>query len=211
MTWIDLTHPLSERTPTWDDAELYQRETVCRIEGTCPVRVSRISMSSHNGTHLDAPSHYLEGEAMVEHLSLDDLIGTAWICETGLAPILTAQVLEGLGIPSEARRILFKTANSRRALMEDPNFHRDYVGLDETGASWLVDRRVSLVGLDYLSVQAYDADDETHRRLLRNRTILVEGLVMDGVRTGWWELVCLPLLARDLDGAPARVVARPIS
>jgi len=210
MTWVDLTTRFPERTPTWEDAELYRSETVCEIADDSPVRVSRISMSSHNGTHVDAPSHFLPGGRMVEDLTLEDLAGPAWICETGDAQLLDAELLEGLSIPRDAKRILFKTANSRRRLMDLPSFQRDYAGLDLNGAGWLLERGMRLVGMDYLSIQAYQASDETHRRLLREGTILVEGLVLHGVSTGWWDLVCLPLLASDLDGAPARVIARPI-
>ncbi|MBK8801075.1 MAG: cyclase family protein [Fibrobacteres bacterium] len=210
MSWVDLTHPLSERTPTWEDAELYQRETVCTIDSGCPVRVSRITSSTHNGTHLDAPAHFLEHGRFVEDLSLDVLVGPAWIAQTADAAILDAPLLESLHIPPTARRILFKTANSKRRLMHCSKFSRDYVGLETSGAQWLVDRGVMLVGLDYLSVQAYTASDDTHRILLANDSILVEGLDLDRVSTGWWDLVCLPLLARELDGAPARVIARAI-
>lgn len=211
MSWVDLTHPLSERTPTWEDAELFQRETVCEIDAQSTVRVSRISMSTHNGTHLDAPAHFLSNGRLVEDLSLESLVGPAWVAETGQAVLLDAPLLESLGIPAAAKRIVFKTTNTSRRLMDDPMFARDYVGLDVSGAQWLVDRGVVLVGLDYLSVQAYEASDDTHRILLAKDTILVEGLVLDSVATGWWDLVCLPFLGRDLDGAPARVIARQLS
>jgi arylformamidase len=70
---------------------------------------------------------------------------------------------------------------------------------------------MKLVGFDYLSVQSFHASDETHRHLLRANTVLLEGLDLSRVRQGWYELVCLPFLAKGLDGSPARVVARPMS
>lgn len=208
MSWVDLTHLLSERTPTWEDAEPIRFEMVCEIGQDCPVQVTRITLGTHNGTHLDAPAHYLAGGRHVSDLSLDSMVGPAWICETGTASILDADLLESLGIPASARRILFKTSNTSRDLMGSSRFTRDYVGLDQSGAQWLANRGVELVGSDYLSVQSFTAHDDTHRILLKNNTILLEGLVLGDVSTGWWDLICLPLLARALDGAPARVIAR---
>lgn len=210
MSWIDLTHPLSERTPTWEDAEPVRFETVCEIGQDCPVHVTRITLGTHNGTHLDAPSHYLADGHHVADLSLDAMVGPAWICQTDAASVLDASLLESLDIPAGTRRILFKTSNTARNLMGNPIFVRDYVGLDPSGAHWLANRGIELVGLDYLSVQAFSAHDDTHRILLKRNTILLEGLILHSVTTGWWDLICLPLLGRDLDGAPARVIARPL-
>ena len=208
--WIDLTHVLHAATPTWEDAEPAVVRSVCEIGPECPVRVSHISMGAHTGTHLDAPAHFLSEGAMVEALSLDDLIGRAWVAETGSSRIVDGALLEGMDIPAKAVRLLFRTSSTARRLMDQPKFDRSYTGLDESGARWLASRGIRLVGFDYLSVQAFDASDETHRILLREGVVLVEGLDLSLVETGWYDLVCLPLLARGLEGAPARVVARPI-
>ena len=209
--WIDLTHSVHPGMPTWDDAEPAVLRTVCEIGPGCPVRVSHISIGAHTGTHLDAPAHFLSGGAMVEDLSLDDLIGPAWVVETGDARVVDAALLESLDLPTGVARLLFRTSSTTRDLMSHPKFDRTYAGLDESGARWIAERGgVQLVGFDYLSVQAYDASDETHKVLLGEGVVLVEGLDLSRVRTGWYELVCLPLLARGLEGAPARVVARPL-
>lgn len=208
--WIDLTHPLHPELPTWEDGEPIQIGTVCEIGPDCPVRVSRIGLSSHNGTHLDAPAHFIPQGRMVEDLPLSTLIGTAWVADTGDATLLTEAALESLSIPREASRLLLRTSSTSRRLMSRPRFEREYVGLDETGARWIVARGIRLLGIDYLSVQAYSASDETHRILLSAETILVEGLDLSAMAAGWCDLVCLPLSGKSLDGAPARVVARPV-
>jgi len=144
----------------------------------------------------------------VEDLPLDVLIGKAWVADTGEAEILTESLLESLSIPPDATRILLRTTSTSRKLMSRPRFERNYPGLDDTGARWVVSHGIRLLGIDYLSVQAYTASDETHRILLGANTVLVEGLDLSPVAPGWHDLVCLPLLGRSLDGAPARVVAR---
>lgn len=209
--WIELTHTLHDDIPVWEESERASISTRCEIDGNCPVRVSWIAMGAHTGTHVDAPSHFLAGGAMVEDISLDDLIGPAWIADTGSAPIVDATLLASLGIPGGAVRILFRTSNTARALMRQREFERSYVGLDLSGATWLLERKIRLVGFDYLSVQSFEASDDTHRTLLRAGTVLLESLDLSRVGTGWHELVCLPLLGKGLDGAPARVVARKIA
>lgn len=209
--WIDLTHPVHEAMPVWEESERASIATRCEIDGNCPVRVSWIAMGAHTGTHVDAPSHFLADGAMVEDLSLEDLIGPAWIADTGTAKVVDAALLDSLGIPSRAGRILFRTSNTPRDLMRKREFDRSYVGLDLSGAVWLVERKVRLVGFDYLSVQAFDASDETHRMLLRTGAVLLESLDLSRAGTGWHEIVCLPFLGKDLDGSPARVVARKIA
>lgn len=208
MNWLDLTHPLSAAIPTWEDSEAPQIKTLCEIGPDCPVRVSHIATGMHTGTHLDAPAHFLADGSMVESIPLESLIGPCWICETGDAAVVDAATLETLSIPATARRILFRTSNTARGLMRQPKFDRSYVGLDASGAAWLRDRGVVLVGFDYLSIQAFEAPDRTHRLLLAENVVLVEGLDLDRVSQGWYDLVCLPLLAKDVEGAPARVVAR---
>lgn len=207
--WLDLTHPLHPQLPTWEDAEPIEISTVCEIGPDGPARVSRIGIGSHNGTHLDAPSHFIPDGPMVEDIPLNVLIGRAWVAEAGEASLLTEAVLESLAIPAEATRVLLRTSNTSRGLMSRPRFERDFAGLDDGGARWILSRGIRLVGIDYLSVQAFAASDETHRILLGAATVLVEGLDLSRVSTGWYDLVCLPLSGRGLDGAPARVVARP--
>jgi len=209
-SWIDLTHPVHAGMPTWEDAEPAVIRALCEIGPDCPVRVSHLSMGVHTGTHLDAPAHYLEGGRMVEDLSLDDLVGPAWVVDTGSAGIVDASLLDGIEIPTGAVRLLFRTSNTSRNLMEKSRFDRSYVGLDDSGARWIANRGIRLVGFDYLSVQAFDASDETHRILLREGVVLVEGLDLSRVGGGWHEFVCLPFLGKGLEGAPVRAVARPL-
>lgn len=207
-TWIDLTHPVHAAMPVWPDSARPEIRQECEIDENCPARVSWLSLGAHTGTHLDAPAHFLADGKMVEGLRLDDLIGPAWICDTGDASIVDSVLLDRLSIPPNAARILFRTSNTRRSLMSESVFQTDYVALDLSGAEWLVARGVKLVGFDYLSVQAFHASDETHRCLLRADVVLVEGLDLSRVAEGWYELVCLPFLAQGIEGSPTRVVAR---
>jgi arylformamidase len=206
--WIDLTHPLHNDLPVWDESERAKISLLCEIKGDCPVRVSWLSFGAHTGTHIDAPAHFLPEGAMINSLLPDDLIGLAWVADAGDARVVDSNVLETLTIPADTTRLLVKTTNTARGLMAKPAFDKSYVGLDLSGARWLIDRKIRLIGFDYLSVQAFDAPDDTHRILLENKTILVEALDLSRVECGSYELICLPILGKGLEGAPARVVAR---
>jgi arylformamidase len=101
--------------------------------------------------------------------------------------------------------VLFKTRNAD--LIDDPQFRRDYVYISPEAATWLVDHGVRLVGIDYLSVEAFGADEPlAHRALLGAGVVIVEGLDLREPPPGDYELWCLPIKVAGADGAPARVV-----
>lgn len=208
--WIDLSVDVHPGMPVWEGSATPVLTPVCEIGPDSSCRVTRVELDAHLGTHLDAPGHFLPGGAMVESLSLEDLIGPCTVRDSADAALVTDAVLESLDIPEACVRLLLRTRNTRRGLMFRPDFVRDYVGLDLSGARWLVRRGVRLVGLDYLSVQAFDASDDVHRELLGVSMVLVEGLDLREADPGEYDLVCLPPRWRGADGAPARVVARRV-
>lgn len=208
--WIDLSVDVRPGMPVWEGAPDPVIEPVCEIGPDSNCRVSRVALDAHLGTHVDAPCHYLPGAGAVESLRLDDMVGECWIVDAGDAPLVTDSVLEGADIPQGCARLLVRTANTRRGLMGRSEFVRDYVGLDLSGARWLLARGVRLVGFDYLSVQAFHESDDVHRELLGAGVVLLEGLDLVRVRPGAHDLVCLPPRWVGSDGAPARVIVRRI-
>jgi arylformamidase len=108
---------------------------------------------------------------------------------------------------SDSVRVLFKTRNSY--LWSQPAFVEEYVYITPGAARELVSQGIKLVGIDYLSVEKFGADDfETHRELLSAGTAIIEGLDLREVEPGDYEMICLPLRLANGDGAPARVVLR---
>jgi arylformamidase len=94
-------------------------------------------------------------------------------------------------------------------LWQNPEvFHRDFVGVSECGAEWLVEHGLRLLGTDYLSAAPFDNGIKPHRLLLGAEVILLEGLDLRAIKPGTYELICLPLKLTGLDGAPARAVLR---
>jgi len=101
---------------------------------------------------------------------------------------------------------LFKTKNSIYWAQGDTDFHTDFVSILPDAAEYLIQRRIKLVGIDYLSVAPFKESRPTHEALLKSEVVIVEGLDLSGVPVGLYKMCCLPLKLKGADGAPARVV-----
>ncbi|VAI33412.1 unnamed protein product [Triticum turgidum subsp. durum] len=121
---------------------------------------------------------------------------------------MKAKTMESLHIPKGVQRVLFRTLNTDRNLMWKKEFDTSYVGFMKDGAQWLVDNTdIKLVGIDYLSVAAFDDLIPSHLVFLENRDIiLVEGLKLENVIPGIYSLHCLPLRLRGAEGSPIRCI-----
>jgi arylformamidase len=206
VSYVDVTVPLVPgRVPVYPgDTELTIRRDTSLAAGDL-ANLSSITCTLHCGTHLDAPVHFLDGAAGVEAVSLETLIGPAWVADaTNVAGHIDAAALEGVDIPDGATRVLFKTSNS--ALWEAPTFVEDYVAVTPDAAAELVQRGIRLVGVDYLSIAPFGDPAPTHEVLLRADVVIVEALDLRAAGPGWWTLLCLPLLIPGADGAPVRAL-----
>jgi arylformamidase len=167
-----------------------------------PVNISVLEFGVHTGTHVDAPVHFLEGGSGTDELPLAALVGPADVVDGRSlteGPIARA-ALESLAVPDGCERLLLRTRNSE--LWEHDDFQHGALALDATGAQFVVDRGIVLVGIDYLSI----GDEEAHRVLLGAGVVPVEGLDLRRVDPGRYTLACLPLKLVGGDGAPARAV-----
>ena len=180
------------------DLELERWESMA--EGAS-ANISRLSLGVHTGTHVDAPLHFLDDAPGTEGIDVARLIGPAVVVDgMELDGAIDADALAGLHIPEGAERVLLKTPNSR--LWEQGTFTRDFVRLDGSGAGWVVERGIAVIGIDFLSI----GDPDAHRVLLSAGVVPLEGLDLREVEPGAYELICLPLRLEGSDGAPARVV-----
>jgi len=209
LGWMDVSMPLRDGMVHWpDDPPVRVRKVLdCVLGDRCTL--SMLTMSSHTGTHIDAPAHYLKGGAGVDTMPLEVSIGRA--------RVIAIRDSTSIGLPElqnrwtgRCERVLFKTRNS--AFVHGPaRFVRDFVSLTVEAAQFLVDRGPRLVGIDYLSVGSYQGDgDEVHRILLGAGIWIVEGLDLSRIPPGEYDMICLPLRLKDGDGAPARIVLSPL-
>lgn len=209
MKIYDITVPISPDMPVYPGDPRVEIKRVTSLENGDIATVSHLSCSTHIGTHVDPPSHFVNGGATLDQLLLETLIGPARVIDVGNASVIDAAVIERAALAG-AQRVLFKSRNS--LLWQSPHeFQTDFVYIEADAAELLVEHGVKLVGVDYLSVEKFNFDQPaTHWALLGNGVIVVEGLDLMAVAPGDYELICLPLKIKDGDGGPARVVLREL-
>jgi arylformamidase len=204
--FLDVSVPLAATVPIYPGNPPFELQPVKRIAEGASSNVSRLVMGTHTGTHVDAPRHFFDDGAGTDALSLELLIGRARVLEIPRRGGISAEDLSAAGLIEDIR-VLFKTPNS--ALWNGSSFRQDYTHLTESGARYLVEQGVKLVGVDYLSVEEFKKPGApAHRALLSAGVVIIEGLNLSDVEPGMYELYCLPLRVADADGAPARVVLK---
>jgi len=208
--WIDVSVPLATGMVHWPGDPVPTFERVLDMQHGAEANVTRCRMGVHTGTHMDAPNHFVAGGSGIEEFPLDVGIGRARVITMPKeVQAIGRTELQGCGI-RQGERLLFKTRNSSRR-WDNRDFQPDFTALNQSGAAFLRQAGVVLVGVDYLSVGLFEADGaETHRTLLSVRIWIVEGLYLAEVSAGEYDMVCLPLRIQGCDGSPARVALRPV-
>jgi arylformamidase len=203
---IDVTLPIRTDMIVYEGDPGVEIRPYRRIARGDPANVSLLALGSHTGTHLDAPAHFLEGAPALEAIPLDALVGPVRVAEVAAAPLIRRADLERLPLDGH-RRLVLKTSNSAR--WARGRFDRDYVALDLDAARLVTEAGLRLIGIDYLSIEAFHAPGHpVHKHLLGHGVVVLEGLDLSRVAPGDYELLCLPLAVPGLDGAPCRVLLR---
>lgn len=203
---IDVTAPLTTGVAGWPGDAAVELSATSRISDGAPCNVSRLTCSTHSGTHVDAPWHFCE-----DGVRLDDIPPERWIgpCHVIATPPghsrITAEDLNRSAIPPSTTRLIIRTA-AKPANLDEP-FNPGYTALAPDAARWLLMNGIALIGIDTPSVEPFDdADHEVHRLLLGAGMLIVEGLDLSEVNPGPYLLICLPLRVLNADGAPARAL-----
>ncbi|XP_056160949.1 cyclase-like protein 2 isoform X3 [Syzygium oleosum] len=211
---IDITHRITSDLPSYESmGSLGQFLWLAfSLKNGSLTNNSEMKLPAHTGTHVDAPGHvydhYYEAGFDVDTLDLEVLNGPALLVDVPRDKNLTAEIMESLHIPKGVRRVLFRTLNTDRRLMYKKEFDTSYVGFMKDGAKWLVENTdIKLVGIDYLSVAAFDDLIPSHLVFLESREIiLVEGLKLEDVPAGVYTVHCLPLRLLGAEGSPIRCI-----
>jgi len=201
---LDVSMIIKQGMLSWPSDGPVKVERVRSMDAGERLNQSRLEMSSHTGTHIDAPIHFVRGGGGVDSLPLDILMGPALVVHIPHERSIGRKHLQEADIPQETERLLLKTDNSE--LLGESEFSRDFSFLSPDGAEYLTDRGIRLVGIDYLSIAQYGHGETVHFHLLSREIIVVEGLDLRGVPAGNYRMTALPLKILGCDGAPARVV-----
>lgn len=205
MKIYDISIPIKTDMLLWPGDPGVVIETTATIEKD-GVGESRFSFGGHTGTHIDAPSHFVAQGKNIDQLDLHKLIGPCTVVDlTHLDHSeITPEDLAGVDI-QKGSRILFKTGNFK--FLHGNTFPDTYISLSVEGARYLVDKGVVLVGTDFLGIEKRKAEGHpVHKTLLQAEIVNVEGLDLENVPAGNYELICLPINVAGVDGAPARAV-----
>jgi len=208
--WIDVTATLDPATtPVYEGDAPMKFEFLKDMRKGDALTLSAYSLGAHSGTHIDAPMHFVLGGASIDRVPLEPLIGPARVIDIpDVVQAIDAAELnrhEWRG----AQRVIFRTRSSLRGWMASSTFHRDFAYIASDAAQMLADAGVQLVGIDYISAEQFGAPAPmTHRILLGKGIPIVEGLSLEGVSAGDYDLIVLPIKVGGHEGAPARAVLR---
>ena len=205
MHIIDVSWPLSESTTGYKDRKIIKFEARKTFEKD-NVRESTITLDTHSGTHVDAPSHFLADGATIDATPLEKLIGPAIVLDlTHVQEKITREILQHYNdviLPQHI--VLLKTTNS----LTNPQdlFIPHFVYLEASGAQYLREKEIYAVGIDYLGIERNQPGHPTHKELLGNGVVIIEGLRLAQAPAGTHFFCCLPLAFSSLEASPARAV-----
>lgn len=214
--WVDLSQPLAPgmaKLPFMPDPQF----EILIDQGDRRPRVSRLSICSHLGTHVDAPAHFVRGGKTIDQFPLDRFLVDAVVWPVRVGPLepITPKHLDGIELRS-GDALIFATGWGEQ--FRDPQYH-NHPYLDDAVARWIVTRGASMIGVDFLTpdkpVQVRDAsfDFPIHNTLLGNEVLIIENLTgLRGLERRRVKLFAAPLSVRaGLEAAPARVFAQAVA
>lgn len=208
MTTIwDITPVIDPATPVWPGDTPVGIERVWRMEAGSPVNVARLTISPHTGAHTDAPLHYDEHGAAIGAVPLDAYLGPCRVIHCiGASPVVTPeQVAHALhDVPP---RVLLRTYQTAPTASWDNAF----CAVAPETIDVLAAHGVKLIGIDTPSLDPQDSKTmDAHHRIRAHRMAILEGIVLDAVAPGDYELIALPLKFATLDASPVRAVLRTL-
>jgi arylformamidase len=209
--WIDISYPLSKDMIYWPEDPIPPsvESTSMQAEEDI-ITMSQMTINSHHGTHIDAARHFFPQGKTIDQMPVDAIMGPARVIEIKDTVSIKPEELENHNIqPGE--RILFKTVNS--SYYQKGKFVEDFVYISTEGAHYLKDKKVAVVGLDYLGIGSFrDRDNlvEVHKTLVGNGIWVIEAINLSAVKAGRYEIICLPIKIKDGDAAQARAILRPL-
>src|SRR5690625_53747 len=203
--WIDITQPLTNKIAHWPEDEPFQYETTVTKEQSGSVNIGRIISSTHTGTHVDAPFHFLNDGKRILDLDIERYIGCCKVIDVSSYESINEDALRSV-LTTTTERVLIKTA-----LPNDPTyFPTEVPAITPDGAAYMASLGVKLVGVDVPSVDPIDSKDlNGHHTLNEHDIYILENVMLDHVEIGDYDLIALPLALAEADGSPVRAVIKP--
>lgn len=203
----DISQPLRAELPVWPGDTPFAAEPRWTYGPGCPVNVATVTLSTHSGTHADAPLHYDPHGAAIGAVDLAPYIGPARVIDArGWGDLIEAAALDPhlAGAPP---RILLRTYTR----FPHERWSAAFAAVAPGAIELLAARGTCLVGIDSPSLDPQESKSmDAHLAVRRTDMRVLEGLVLDDVPSGDYELIALPLRLAGLDASPVRAVLREL-
>lgn len=201
---IDITWPIAEDALAYPEDLPLSVRRISSMDAGAGYNLTRLDMTPHIGTHLDAPRHFIRDGAAIDELPLERFCVACEVVDTGDAPCIEPAHLAGLSI-GRGEAGLFKTANS---LLPRAHMAERWVYISAAAAQRIVELGLGIVGVDYIDVEnpADEDDYPVHHALLGAGVLLLENLDLRAVAPGRYMLYCFPLRISGCEASPCRAV-----
>ena len=202
----DISPTLSPQLPVWPGDTRYSSSTTWELADGCPVQVSKITLSTHTGAHCDAPSHYAKAAASIDQVGLDAYLGPCRVIHLiGTRLVQPEHLLAHL--PHIPARVLLRTY-----AQTPENWDPDFPCIAAAAIDLLALHGVKLIAIDSPSLDPQDSKTlAAHHAVEAHGMAILEGIVLDQVAAGDYELIALPLKLAGLDASPVRAILRSLS
>lgn len=208
MEVVDITMGVSPQIPTFPGSPKPQFIEWDKIH-TTGYNMEMIFLSTHTGTHLDAPYHFAENGSRIDQIPPRRLVGRAHLIEPAGFNIEVEDVVrfEQENGSLSGTTLIFHTGWSDR--IAHPRYFEENPGLEADAASYIVSKGVNLVGIDSPSIDpGHLGDFAAHRILAAGDVLILENLTnLDRIRNACFDLIALPLKLEGATGSPVRAVA----
>jgi len=200
----DITPSVTSSLAVWPGDSPPTREVLCDLKRGDSVTLSTIRATVHLGAHADAPSHYGVDAPAIDMRALEYYLGPCQVMRVNVSRHGRVSPEDLVGA-IQAPRVLLSTGT-----FPDPKmFNEDFAALEPQLVDALHDKGVVLVGIDTPSVDLFSSKDlAAHKRFLKHDMAILEGLVLDDVPDGLYELIALPLKLAGFDASPVRGILR---
>jgi arylformamidase len=202
----DISPTISADLPVWPGDTPFAANPTWEIADGCPVHVSRMTMTTHLGAHTDAPSHYDPAGAAIDAVGLAPYLGPCRVIHCLDAALVDVAHLAGKldGVPP---RVLLRTYRAAPQRAWDALFP----AIAPAAIALLASKGVILVGTDAASLDPQDSKTlDAHHAVRAHRMAILEGVVLDAVAEGDYELIALPLKLAGMDASPVRAILRQL-
>lgn len=184
----------------------YSRDLIYSLKNGDTSNLSRLVMSTHSGTHLDAPSHFIPNGKNIDEYPAKEFIMPAQVVPIEDKEVIQSSELEKLNTDA-GDAILFKTDNSISGRSISGEFEGGFVYLSPEAADFCVRRKLGLVGIDYNTIEPLRTRSfPVHKKLLYSGILILESINLREVSPGRYTLFCLPLKMKDAEASPVRAI-----